>query len=233
MTCAAWSCAERGEPHGQVLLGDALGQVEVVDTFLLESHQNAPFDLDEADLAAGAVEAGQFLVDDPDEAWVDDLEALAGAGPAAIDQAPQTLAFEGLDPATDRVGRDTVLDDLAGQDAPDPHPVDRVLEGELARHGLDPLGQADPKALAERIEGLPVAGHERMPVAVRGEDLQHHLELEQDLGADRRSQAAPPRLQRQVDRVQALVAETGDGELVGAHEVVLPESVLDGDAVPA
>ena len=72
-----------------------------------------------------------------------------------------------------------------------------------------------------------------MPVAVRGEDLQHHLELEQDLGADRRSQAAPPRQQRQVDRVQALVAEIGDGELVGAHEVVLPESVLDGDAVPA
>ncbi|CCI54716.1 hypothetical protein BN13_800017 [Nostocoides jenkinsii Ben 74] len=36
-----------------------------------------------------------------------------------------------------------------------------------------------------------------------------------------------------MDRVQAIVAEAGDGELVGAHEVVLPESVLDGDSVPA
>jgi hypothetical protein len=185
---------ERGEPHGQVLLGDALRQVDVVDALLLEPDQDSALDLDKAHLAAGAVEAGQLLVDDPHEAWVDDLEALASAGPASIDQAPQPVSFEGLDPASDRVGRDTVLDDLAGQDAPDPHPVDRVLEGELARHGLDPLGQADPEALAERIERLPVAGHERVPVAVRGEDLEHHLELEQDLGADRRSQAAPPRL---------------------------------------
>jgi hypothetical protein len=107
---------------------------------------------------------------------------LAAAGLAPIDQATQSVTFEGLDPAADRVGRDAVLDDLARQDAPDPHPVDAVLEGELPRHRLDPFRFARTEAIAERVERLPLSGHQRVPVAVPGEDLQDHLELEQDLG---------------------------------------------------
>jgi hypothetical protein len=87
---------ERGEPHGQVLLGDPLRQVDVVDALLLEPDQDASFDLDEADLAAGAVEAGQFLVDDPHEPWVDDLEALPAAGLASIDQARSPSRLKAL-----------------------------------------------------------------------------------------------------------------------------------------
>jgi hypothetical protein len=162
---------ERGEPHGQVLLGDPLRQVDVVDALLLEPHQDASFDLDEADLAAGAVESGQFLVDDAHEPRVDDLEALPAFGLAPVDQPAQAVAFEGLDPAADRVGRDAVLDDLAGEDAPDPHPIDAVLEGELSGHRLDPFGQAAPNP-HRTGRTAPLAGHERVPVAVPGEDLQ-------------------------------------------------------------
>jgi hypothetical protein len=101
--------AQRREPGGQVLLGDPLRQVDVVDALLLEPHQDAAFDLDEADLAAGAVEAGQFLVDDADEPGVDDLEPLAALGLAPVDQAPESFAPEGLDPAADRVGETLFL----------------------------------------------------------------------------------------------------------------------------
>ena len=123
--------AEGRETGGQVLLGDPLGQPDLVDPVLLESDQDASLDLDQADLALGAVEGCELLVDHPHEARVDDLEALAPLGLAPVDQPAEAVALECLDPAADCVRGYAVLDDLAGEHSADSRPVDAVLEREL------------------------------------------------------------------------------------------------------
>ena len=70
-----------------------------------------------------------------------------------------------------------------------------------------------------------------MPIAVGSEDLQDHLQLDDGVGAGLGRQAVPPRLQRPVDRVDSVLTDACQGQVVPAHEVVLAERVLNGRAV--
>jgi hypothetical protein len=220
-----------GDAGGQVLLDDPLRQVDVVDALLLEPDQDAAFDLDEADLAAGPVELCELLVRDTHEPGVNDIEPLPALGLAPVNEAAQALRLPRLDPPPDGVRGDAVLADLAGQEAADPNPVHAVLEGQLAGHGLDPFGQAGAEPLTEGEERLALPGHQWVPVTVGREDLEDDLKLDDGIGAGLGRQAVPPRLQRPVDCVDTVLTDAGKAQVIPADEMVLAEGVLDGRAV--
>ena len=70
--------SQRGEPHGKVLLGDPLRQLDVVDALLLEPDQHAPLDLDQLHTfitIADMVDAQARLID---HLGIGDLFAVIG-----------------------------------------------------------------------------------------------------------------------------------------------------------
>ena len=90
----------------------------------------------QATASARALTAGLCVTKAIEAAIRAALDAHAPEGPAvgaqaAHDVVAQLDALLGLR-----------VDHLAGQDAPDPHPIDAVLEGELARHRLTTPGFA-------------------------------------------------------------------------------------------
>ncbi len=188
----------------------------------LQPHPNPPFHLGQVHRRDPAVELGEHLIRYPEEPRIQDLETLSAPGLPFVHQTTQSLATPRAHPLVDRCCRDAHADDLALVESSKEAPVNTLLEGGLLRHRLDalPLGRA--VIGSERIERFARVRELGIALAVPGEDLQHHLLLEQRVLLGVLRQAVPPWPQRGVRHPRGAVHNWLDA----VQEAVLHRDLL-------